>query len=107
MAYDNKRLRILVLADFFFPDSVGGANKMAFFTSSGLSVSGNDVTVVTMSARKPQLFFVPAGYYNGAMSLTDNTKILVYSTLTFPEVKNDNERACWSLHKDVWEVENR
>ena len=50
------------------------------------------VKIVTMSDRKPGILWVPPGYYNGSMSLTDNTKILVYSTLSFDKVKNDDVR---------------
>ena len=36
-----KGLNILVLTDFLFPDSMGGANKMAFCTSRGLAGRGH------------------------------------------------------------------
>lgn len=59
------------------------------------------------SERKPQLFYVPPGYYNGAESLTDGTKILVYSTLSFDEVKKDDVRMSWDSHPAPWGVKNR
>lgn len=55
-------------------------------------IAGCNTVVATISADKPQMFFIPAGWFNGAVSLTDNTKVLVYSTLTFSDVKNDDER---------------
>jgi dTDP-4-dehydrorhamnose 3,5-epimerase-like enzyme len=66
-----------------------------------------DVTCAVLTDRKPQLFYVPAGFYNGAVSLTDNTKILVYSTLTFDQVKSDDQRLDWKVNKKIWEVKNR
>lgn len=48
--------------------------------------------VKTVSAEKPEVIFIPAGWFNGAMSLTEGTKILVYSTLSFSEVKDDDIR---------------
>ena len=63
--------------------------------------------VVTLTGRKPQVFFVPAGWYNGAYSLTDGTKLIVYSTLSFEEVKNDDERLGWKTNIEIWKVENR
>lgn len=53
-----------------------------------------------LSSRRPQLFYIPAGYYNGVKSLTKGTKILVYSTLSFSEVKNDDYRKnpLWAAH---------
>jgi len=47
-------LKILVLADFFFPDSVGGANKMAFYTAQGLVNKGHRVSLITRRVR-PEL----------------------------------------------------
>jgi len=70
-------------------------------------INHDDVITTVLTDRKPQLFYIPAGFYNGAVSLTDNTKILVYSTLTFEQVKNDDQRACWTINQDVWNVENR
>jgi len=66
-----------------------------------------DVTSAVLTDRKPQMFYIPAGFYNGAVSLTNNTKILVYSTLTFDQVKSDDCRASWTINKDIWEVKNR
>lgn len=45
-----------------------------------------------LSERNPGIFWVPPGWYNGHVSLKDNTKILVYSTHTFEEVKQDDVR---------------
>lgn len=66
-----------------------------------------DITCAVLTERKPQLFYIPAGFYNGACSLTDNTKILVYSTLTFEQVKKDDERLDWNVRKEIWDVKNR
>ena len=47
-------LKILVLTDFFFPDAMGGANKMAFYTSHGLVDKGHTVSLITRRVR-PEL----------------------------------------------------
>ena len=47
---------------------------------------------VVLSDKRPGIFWVPPGWYNGHMSLEDNTVILVYSTHTFEEVKSDDVR---------------
>jgi dTDP-4-dehydrorhamnose 3,5-epimerase-like enzyme len=67
----------------------------------------NDIVTAVLTERKPQLFYIPAGFYNGAVSLTDNTKILVYSTLTFDRVQSDDYRLDWTVNKSIWQVENR
>lgn len=66
-----------------------------------------DAYSFVLTDRKPQLFKIPAGWYNGAMSLTDNTKLLVYSTLSFDECKMDDNRLAWSATPELWKVENR
>lgn len=43
----KRQPNILVITDFFFPDSTGGANKMAYFTSRGLAESGFNVSILT------------------------------------------------------------
>jgi len=80
-----------------------GAVKLAAMNMS----NHEDIVVTTLTERKPQLFFIPAGFYNGGVSLTDHTKILVYSTLTFEQVKKDDQRASWLINEDIWQVENR
>jgi len=64
----------------------------------------------TLSDRKPQLFKIPAGWYNGSMTFQEGTIILVYSTLTLDEVKLDNFRIevdLTSSLQDMWQVKNR
>lgn len=57
-----------------------------------LSFKETDYMVATLSAENPAIIKIPAGWFNGAMSLTEGTKILVYSTSTFEEVKEDDVR---------------
>jgi len=63
--------------------------------------------VMVLSDRKPQVLYVPAGWYNGTMSLSPNTKLIVYSTLSFEEVKGDDHRLRPRVNKEIWTVENR
>ena len=67
-----------------------------------------DCIVHTLSYKKPALFYVPAGYYNGTMSLEDNTVFLIYSTITLDECATDDFRKKWdAFHTDIWNVEKR
>lgn len=52
----------------------------------------DSMMTATLSEEKPGVFWIPPGYYNGAMSLTNDTKVLVYSTHTFKGVKGDDHR---------------
>lgn len=70
--------------------------------------NSTDIIRHILSDKNPGIFWVPPGYANGNMSLVDDTRILVYSTLTFEEAKNDNirwpisegERFMWFSVKD-------
>jgi len=61
----------------------------------------------SLSARTPKVLHIPPGYYNGAMSLEDNTKLLFMSTLSFSAVKEDDARLDASVHDDIWIVRRR
>lgn len=82
---------------------VEGAVKLAAMNMD----DHQDVFITTLTSKKPAFLYVPAGYYNGSMSLTDGTKILVFSTLTFNDVKKDDERAVWNINGSIWEVVKR
>ncbi len=61
-----------------------------------------------LSARNPQLLYIPAGYANGFRSLEPNTKILFFSSTTIEEAKTDDYRFPYDYFgKEIWEVENR
>ena len=66
-----------------------------------------DITSFVLTGRTPKIFEVPDGFYNGALSLTDRTKIIVYSTLAFDEVKNDDFRLPYDFIKNHWKVISR
>ena len=74
-----------------------------------LKMNENDFFSATISAAKPQLFYIPPGWYNGTMTLQEDTRLLVYSTLTLDEVKNDDERkSLTELERlNIWKVRDR
>lgn len=63
--------------------------------------------VFTLSARKPQVVFIGAGWANGHCSLEDNTKLLVLSTLSFAEAKLDDRRISSNVLHSIWDVKER
>jgi dTDP-4-dehydrorhamnose 3,5-epimerase-like enzyme len=68
----------------------------------------SDITKTVLSDRNPGVFWIPPGYYNGGLSLEDDTVILVYSTLTFEEVLSDDHRADLTEEDlELFEVKNR
>lgn len=59
-----------------------------------------------MSETSPAVLFLPPGYANGAMSLTADAQILVYSTSTLQESLNDDIRF-ESRYWNPWTIEER
>lgn len=71
--------------------------------------TSQETFIMTLSAAKPQLFYIPPGWYNGTMTLQEDTRLLVYSTLTLKEVKNDDFRKAVTEEerRHVWSVIDR
>ena len=59
-----------------------------------------------LSSAKPSALYVPAGYANGFMSLTDHTVMVFYSTATVEESRGDDVRFD-ARYWDVWQVVER
>jgi dTDP-4-dehydrorhamnose 3,5-epimerase-like enzyme len=59
-----------------------------------------------LSSQKPSVLFIPAGYANGFMSLTEDAKLVFYSTSTIEESRNDDIRYD-SRYWDAWQVIER
>lgn len=62
---------------------------------------------VVLSADKPQVLFIPAGYYNGFKTLTDDTKVMFFSTSTVEESKDDDIREQPYKWNGIWEIKER
>jgi dTDP-4-dehydrorhamnose 3,5-epimerase len=59
-----------------------------------------------LSAEKPAVLFIPAGYANGFMSLTEDAKLIFFSTATVEESRNDDVRFD-ARYWNPWQVEER
>ncbi|KAB2925629.1 MAG: sugar epimerase [Bacteroidetes bacterium] len=54
----------------------------------------------------PSVLYLPGGYANGEMSLTEDAQIMVFSTSTLQESVNDDVR--WDQnHWNPWTIESR
>ena len=67
---------------------------------------GAEVARFTLSAHKPAVLFIPAGYANGFMSLTPDLKLMFFSTSTLEESQGDDFRYD-ARHWDIWNVVSR
>lgn len=79
------------------------AVKVDNWESPGTS---SEVKRFTLSGKNPSVLYIPAGYANGSMSLTDDTKIMVFSTSTLDESLKDDFRFPARLW-NPWGVEER
>ena len=59
-----------------------------------------------LSEKAPSVVCLPAGYANGAMSLTDDCKIVVFSTSTLEDSLSDDVRFP-SKYWNPWDIEER
>ncbi len=59
-----------------------------------------------LSAPKPAILYIPPGYANGFMSLTQDLKLIFFSTATLEESKGDDFRYD-SRYWDIWQVTER
>jgi dTDP-4-dehydrorhamnose 3,5-epimerase-like enzyme len=59
-----------------------------------------------LSAKRPAVLYIPAGYANGFMSMADDARLIFYSTATLVESRDDDVRydaRFW----DIWNIEER
>jgi len=59
-----------------------------------------------LSAQKPSVLYIPAGYANGFMSLTEDATLMFFSTSTLEESRGDDVRYD-SRYWDIWDVVER
>jgi len=64
------------------------------------------VSRFVLSAKKPAVLYIPAGYANGFMSLTKDAKLLFLSTSSLDESRDDDVRYD-ARYWDIWRVEER
>jgi dTDP-4-dehydrorhamnose 3,5-epimerase len=65
-----------------------------------------EVARYTLSAGSPAILYIPAGYANGFMSLTPDTKLMFFSTSTLEESAGDDIRYD-ARHWDIWNIVER
>lgn len=65
-----------------------------------------DVHRYVLSSRRPAVLCAPPGYANGIMSLSGDTKVVVFSTMTLEESLEDDYRFDARLW-DIWSITDR
>lgn len=69
-----------------------------------VNMETEEVRTFFMSEFKPQVLFIPPGFYNSARAFLPNTKIMYYSTVTMEEAKDDDLREPADKWVEAWEV---
>ena len=67
----------------------------------------SEVKKFILSSKKPQILFIPKSYANGFKTLTDDTKIIFYSTSTLEESLGDDIRYPYNQWGNNWEEDYR
>ncbi len=61
-----------------------------------------------LQASVPKTLYIPSGYYNGFVSLSNDALLVVYSSSTMEESRNDDIRLSYDcLGTEVWKINNR
>jgi dTDP-4-dehydrorhamnose 3,5-epimerase len=60
-----------------------------------------------LSDSKPSVLWIPPGYANGFKTLTENARLIFFSTSTIEESRNDDYRWPPDRFGDVWKVVER
>ncbi len=63
----------------------------------------NHVERIVMSSNSPSAFYIPSGYANGFMTLSNDAQILVFSSTTLEESQGDDYRFEYN-YWNPWEV---
>jgi dTDP-4-dehydrorhamnose 3,5-epimerase len=88
--------------------AVGGAALVCCIEIDDWDDPSDDLEVArfVLTDRKPAILRVPAGYVNGFMTLTDDTKLVFFSSSTLEESSGDDIRFP-ARRWDPWSVEER
>jgi dTDP-4-dehydrorhamnose 3,5-epimerase len=65
-----------------------------------------EVNRFVLSEKKPTMLYIPAGYANGFMSLTEDAQLMFFSTSSIEESKGDDIRY-ESRYWNIWDVIER
>ncbi len=68
--------------------------------------AGLEVKRFVLSAHRPAVLYIPAGYANGFMSLTADMKLMFFSTSSLAESQGDDFRYD-ARHWNIWDITER
>lgn len=123
--FDFKGVKRFYMAENFSCETIRGFHGHLKEAKYALAISGTALIVAALmdnaekpsknsevyrfvlSARKPEILYIPPRYANGMRSLEKNTKVIFFSTTSMEEAKEDDFRFPWDYWgKEVWEIKN-
>lgn len=73
-----------------------------------IDIRDNSWKEYTLLASVPKVLYVPGGFYNGFVSLSDDSLLITYSTSTMEESLQDDFRLPFDIiDKNIWKINNR
>jgi dTDP-4-dehydrorhamnose 3,5-epimerase-like enzyme len=73
-----------------------------------MNMNDNSWKEYILLASVPKVLFVPAGFYNGFVSLSEDSLLITYSTSSIDESRADDMRLPFdTLGENVWKINNR
>jgi len=66
-----------------------------------------DYGTFALNSTVPQVLYIPAGFAHGIKFLTPDTRLMIWSTASIEESKNDDYRFNAGQFRDLFGVENR
>ena len=65
-----------------------------------IDIRSEDTQTFVLSAEKPQVLWIPPGYFNGFKTMSADTRVMFFSTATVEESKRDDLRIDYC--SDLW-----
>jgi len=94
----------LIEAKYIFVISGSAIVCIGKFNPSEKTGEKENVHRFVLSSKEPSVLYVPGGFANGSRFLEDNTKIIVFSTSSLQDSKNDDYQLPYDYWgKDIWE----
>jgi len=81
-------------------------NGSALVGAVNIKNDENTISKFVLSSDKPSILWIPPGYANGFMNLTETTIIQFFSTATIEESKDDDIRFDFDKW-NIWNIEYR
>jgi dTDP-4-dehydrorhamnose 3,5-epimerase len=67
----------------------------------------SDIKIFVLNETKPQILILPPNFYHGYVSLSDESRVIIFSSATLEETKKDDHRVEPNTYLSYFEVKGR